>query len=128
MCEYVCLPKIIMFADMNRVLYLSTLLLAVVASCNSQKKASKFRFATPEAGTIVKIGDAVSLQLEFPNDASIDSVVYAMDGEVLARKTDSTPVNLDTDQAAFGSRTLSAKLYHDDQEQIAYSNIVVVPP
>src|SRR5690606_39400537 len=29
---------------------------------------------------------------------------------------------------AFGSRTLSARLYHDGREQVAYSNIVVVPP
>lgn len=78
---------------------------------------------------MVKVGDAISLQLEFPTDVStIDSVVYAMDEEVLARRTDSAAITLETGKVAFGSRTLSARLYHDGREQVAYSNIVVVPP
>ncbi len=118
-----------MFENMNKFFYFPVVLVAFIASCNTQKKTSKFRFATPEAGTVVKIGDNVPLRLEFPIDAAaIDSVIYAMDGKVLARKTDSTPVTLDTEKAAFGSRTLSAKLYHGGEEQVAYSNIVVVPP
>src|SRR5690606_33533990 len=72
---------------------------------------------------------SVPLKLVFPADiSSFDSVVYSMDGEVLARKTDSTVVSLSTENAAFGSRTLSAKLYHNGEERVAYSNIVVVPP
>lgn len=118
-----------MFVPMNKFVYFPALLIAFVASCNTQKKASKLRFATPEAGTVIKVGEAVSLQLEFPGGASaIDSVVYAMDGEVLARQTDSSPVTLDTENVAFGSRTLSARLYTGGEEQVAYSNIVVVPP
>ena len=113
---------------MNKLIYLPMVLLAFIVSCNTQKKVSKFRFDTPEAGTLVKVGEAVPLKLVFPTDVtSFDSVVYSMDGEVLARKTDSTPVTLDTEKAAFGSRTLSAKLYHNGEERVAYSNIVVVP-
>ncbi len=113
---------------MNRLIYFPLALFLFIASCNTQKKTSKFRFATPEAGTLVKAGEAIPLKLVFPADVSaFDSVVYAMDGEVLARKTDSTPVHLDTEKAAFGSRTLSARLYHGGEEQVAYSNIVVVP-
>jgi len=114
---------------MNKVIYILLALLAFLASCNTQKKASKFRFEVPEAGTLVHVGETVPLKLSFPADVTaFDSVVYAMDGDVFARKTDSTPVTLDTEKAAFGSRTLSAKLYHGGQEQVAYSNIVVVPP
>lgn len=77
---------------------------------------------------MVKAGDAISLKLEFPDDLStIDSVVYTMDDKVLAKRTDSVPVTLETKEANFGSRTLSARLYHDGKEQVAYSNIVVVP-
>ncbi len=113
---------------MNKSIYLPMVLLTFIVSCNTQKKASKFRFDTPEAGTLVKIGASVPLKLVFPADvSSFDSVVYSMDGEVLARKTDSTSVTLDTEKAAFGSRTLSAKLYHNGEERVAYSNIVVVP-
>src|SRR5690606_29193190 len=82
-----------------------------------------------EAGTLVQLGESVPLKLVFPEDvSSFDSVVYSMDGEVLARKTDSTVVSLNTENTAFGSRTLSAKLYHNGEERVAYSNIVVVPP
>ena len=119
---------ITMFVNMNKLIYLGIVSLALAVSCNTQKKAAKFRFSTPQAGTMVKAGDAVAIKLEFPADLStIDSVVYAMDDEVLARRTDSTAVSLETTTAAFGNRTLSARLYHDGKEQIAYSNIVVVP-
>lgn len=114
---------------MNRLIYVPAVLLAFIASCNTQKKASKFRFDTPEAGTLVQFGESVPLRLVFPEDvSSFDSVVYSVDGEVLARKTDSTVVSLNTENTAFGSRTLSAKLYHNGEERVAYSNIVVVPP
>lgn len=113
---------------MNRLIYFSWMLFVLIASCNTQKKASKFRFDTPEAGTLVKKGESVPLKLIFPGEIQFDSVVYAIDGEVLARKTDSAAISLDTDKAPFGNRTLSAKLYHGGEEQVAYSNIVVVPP
>jgi len=113
---------------MNKLIYFGAVFIALIASCNTQKKTAKFRFSSPQAGTMVKAGDAISLKLEFPDDLSaIDSVVYAMDDEVLARRTDSVPVTLETKEAAFGNRTLSARLYHDGKEQVAYSNIVVVP-
>ena len=114
---------------MKRLIYVLLILFVFVASCNTQRKASKFRFDTPEAGTLVKKGESVPLKVVFPSEiSSFDSIVYAIDGETLARKTDSTPVSLDTEKAPFGSRTLSAKLYHGGEEQVAYSNIVVVPP
>jgi len=114
---------------MNRLFYIPAALLVLVTSCNTQKKASKFRFDTPVAGTLVSLGETVPLKLVFPADvSSFDSVVYSMDGEVLARKTDSAAVSLSTENAAFGSRTLSAKLYHNGEERVTYSNIVVVPP
>ncbi|WP_257659179.1 glutaminyl-peptide cyclotransferase [Parapedobacter lycopersici] len=113
---------------MNKLIYLGAVLVALVASCNTQKKTAKFRFSSPTAGTMVNVGDVLSLKLEFPDNLSaIDSVVYAIDDEVLARRTDSSVVSLETREAAFGNRTLSARLYHDGKEQVAYSNIVVVP-
>ncbi|MEC3880721.1 glutaminyl-peptide cyclotransferase [Parapedobacter sp. 10938] len=114
---------------MNRLIYFPVVLFVFIASCNTQKRASKFRFDTPEAGTLVPLGESVPMKLIFPDEvSSFDSVVYSMDGEVLARKTDSTVVSLNTENTAFGSRTLSAKLYHNGEERVAYSNIVVVPP
>lgn len=103
-------------------------LFVFLASCNTQKKSARFRFTTPQAGTIVHVGQAVPLKVAIPADfSSFDSVVYALDGQFVARQTDSMPVTLDTEKVSFGSRTLSAKLYRGEEEQVAYSNIVVVP-
>lgn len=114
---------------MNRLIYFPMAALVFLVSCNTQRKASKLRFDTPQAGTIVRVGENVPLKLVFPADVSaFDSVVYSMDGEVVARKTDSSGVTLSTAKAAFGSRTLSARLYYNGKEEVAYSNIVVVPP
>jgi len=113
---------------MNRLIYFSLALFFTAASCNTSKKAAKLRFDTPEAGRLVQKGESIPLKLVFPSEIVFDSVVYEVDGEVLARKTDSTAVSLDTENASFGSRMLSAKLYHDGKQQVAYSNIIVVPP
>lgn len=113
---------------MNRLFFGLLVPIALFAACNTQKRVTKFRFEVPEAGTIVRVGEAVLLKLVFPPDINVDSVVYAVDGEVFARRTDSSAVTLYTDSSAFGSRTLSARLYHGGNEQVAYSNIVVVPP
>lgn len=102
-------------------------LLAVATACDTARQAGKFRFATPEPGTIVNKGNPVPVKLVFPNTQAIDSVIYTLDGEVIARKTDSGSVVLDTDRVALGSRTLSARLYQQGEEQTAHSNIVVLP-
>src|SRR3546814_20055941 len=80
--------KITKFVHMNRLIYLPVVLFVFVASCNTQKKASKFRLDTPEAGTLVTLGESVPMKLIFPEDvSSFDSILYSMDSEVLARKT-----------------------------------------
>lgn len=119
----------IVFIHMHKLFYLPVILLIFLASCNRQKKEFRFRFDTPKAGKLVSLGESISLKVNFPDDvSSFDSVVYGMDGEVLARKTDSTGMDFNIERAIFGSRTLSAKLYHNGEERVTYSNIVVVPP
>ncbi|GAA4514972.1 MULTISPECIES: glutaminyl-peptide cyclotransferase [Sphingobacterium] len=95
-----------------------------VFGCKSTK--GKFEFIHPESGTRVAFGEVVTLKLNIPFN-SIDSVVYSVDGEVIARKTDTTSVQLDTKNYGFGDRSLSAKVYAEGKEDIAYSNIVVLP-
>lgn len=101
------------------------LMLMSVWSCKTQK--TKLSFANPDAGFLVTKGDPVAIQLNFP-DIHIDSVVYSVDGVVIERKSDTAAFTLNTQSLAFGSRSLSAKLYSGQDEDIAYSNIVVVPP
>src|SRR5690554_1127800 len=106
-----------MFVHMRKIIFSFFALLTIASSCDTTKKAGKFRFATPEPGTIVNQGNSVPVKLFFPNDHAIDSVIYSLDGEVIARKTDSGVVNLDTERVSLGSRTLTAQLYQQGEEQ-----------
>lgn len=112
---------------MRTIIFFFFALLLAVSACDTAKKAGKFRFETPAPGTIVNKGNTVPVKLVFPNTQAIDSVIYTLDGEVIARKTDSGEVMLDTESISLGSRTLSARLYQQQEEQVAHSNIVVLP-
>ncbi|MCL7988685.1 glutaminyl-peptide cyclotransferase [Sphingobacterium sp. lm-10] len=96
-----------------------------LVGCKSQK--GKFEFVAPEAGTSLLKGEKVQLALRFP-DETLDSVVYSVDGDLLARKTDTAAIEFDTDKFNYGNRSLSAKIYYAGKEDIAYTNILIVPP
>lgn len=93
--------------------------------CKSQK--GRFEFMTPEAGTSVLKGEKLQLALRFP-DETVDSVIYSVDGDLLASKTDTTALEFDSNQFNYGNRSLSAKIYYGGKEDIAYTNILIVPP
>lgn len=95
------------------------------ASCKSQN-GGKFEFLTPDAGLVVTKGQQIDLQLKFPS-STLDSVVYAIDGNAIFSKQDTNAIRLDTQLYGYGSRSLSAKMYSGGKEEIAYSNIVIVP-
>ncbi|MHC8947773.1 glutaminyl-peptide cyclotransferase [Sphingobacterium hungaricum] len=101
----------------------STLLILFVLGCKTQKK---FDFVSPKDGATVVFGQTIPVKLNFP-DTSFDSVVYAVDGQVIERKNDTSTFNLDSKSYALGNRSLTAKLYANGKENIAYSNIVILP-
>lgn len=109
---------------------ISRLLLLFVASaitlvaCKTQR--GKFDFIYPENGQVLSKGQRVELRLRFP-ETVVDSVVYSVDGDVVARKTDTSAVLFDTNDFRFGNRSLTAKLYSEGKESIAYSNVLIVP-
>lgn len=96
----------------------------IFVGCKTQK--GKFEFVTPESGTSMSKGEKVRLALRFPTDAP-DSVVYSVDGDILASKTDTSSVEFDADKFNYGNRSLSAKVYYEGKEDIAYTNILIVP-
>lgn len=104
---------------------LSLAVLIAIGGCKSQK--GKFEFVHPEAGQRVAFGEQVKLKLNFPS-SSLDSVVYSIDGEAFVTKTDTSSVVFDTKVYGFGDRSLSAKVYAEGKEDIAYSNVIVLPP
>ena len=96
----------------------------IVVGCKTQK--GKLEFVTPKAGQTVLKGEQIQLKLNFP-DTTLDSVIYSVDGDVFASKTDTTSVLFDTNKFAYGNRSISAKAYYSGKEDIAYSNITIVP-
>ncbi|HLR50619.1 MAG TPA: glutaminyl-peptide cyclotransferase [Candidatus Sphingobacterium stercoripullorum] len=100
-------------------------LILSVFSCKSQK--GKFEFIHPKSGAHVTKGDVLALNFKYP-ETSIDSIVISLNGEAKERVLDTGQVNLSTEELGFGNYNLSAKVYYSGSEDIAYSNIVIVPP
>ena len=111
--------------NIKPILGISLALAIGFVGCKSQK--NKFAFKSPDSGARVEYGEVVKLTLNFPSDA-LDSVVYSVDGNVVETKTDTSSVILDMKKYGFGDRSISAKLYAAGQEDIAYSNVIVIPP
>ena len=104
---------------------LSVLTISLVISCKTQQ--SKVEFVNPGNNSTILKGEKVEVKLKFPNSA-VDSVVYSVDGDVFDRKTDTSAVVFDTQAYSFGNKRLSAKVYSQGKEDIAYSEVMVVPP
>lgn len=92
--------------------------------CKSQQ--GKFEFLSPKSGDNLVLGQKVAVRMQFP-DTTIDSVVYSVDGEVVERKQDTSAVTLDTESIGLGARNLIAKVYKEGKEEVAYSNVTIVP-
>lgn len=105
-------------------LFIVSLLAVCLSSCRTQ--GGKFEFTEPSGPLKVLKGDKVTLRLNFPS-AQVDSVVYSLDGEVLEVKTDTSSLDFETSAHGYGNKTLSAKLYAEGSEEIAYREILVVP-
>lgn len=103
------------------ILFLGTLF---IAGCKSQQ--GKFEFLSPKSGETIVLGQKVNIRMQFP-DTTIDSVVYTVDGEILDRKQDTSAVTLDTKEIGLGARNLIAKVYKAGKEDVAYSNVTIVP-
>lgn len=115
---------------MNKLLTYSIFLMGFlgIQSCETQKQANKLQFTYPKAGTIIRSGSPLMLKLEIPgNGAKVDSVIYTMDGEVISSVRHADSITVDTDGFAFGSRSLSAKVYKEGEENTVHSNIVFLP-
>jgi len=107
----------------NRLLLgFSLLSLLSVGGC----KTGKLEFISPTSGHHALYGETLKIRLNFPN-TDLDSVVYSVDGTIFEKRQDTASLVLDTKNLALGDRSLTAKVYANGKEDIAYSNIVVLP-
>lgn len=109
----------------NALIVCCIVVITTIIGCKTQK--NKLEFLHPDSGKRIAYGEQVKLTLNFPN-LVIDSVVYSVDGNVLVTKQDTGSVMFDSKRYGLGDRSLSAKVYAEGKEDIAYSNVVVLPP
>lgn len=115
-----------MYRRLNLVAGMLAILSAgMVIGCKTQK--GKLEFVSPGNESRILKGEKVEVRLKFPNPL-VDSVVYSVDGDVFERKTDTTAVVFDSDTHGYGNIRLSAKVYAQGKEDIAYREVTVVPP
>lgn len=107
------------------IFFIAVLSALFIVGCKTQK--GKVEFVNPSHESRILKGEKVQVKLNFPNP-EIDSVVYSVDGDVFDRKTDTTSVLFDTDSYSYGNKRLSAKVYVKGKEDIAYSEVLLVPP
>ena len=115
-----------MYRRLNLVAGMLAILSAgMVIGCKTQQ--GKLEFVNPGNESRILKGEKVEVKLKFPNPL-VDSVVYSVDGDVFERKTDTTAVVFDSDTHGYGNKRLSAKVYAQGKEDIAYREVTVVPP
>lgn len=107
----------------NKILVFVALATVLIAGCKSRKK---FDFMSPKSGETIVLGQKVAVRMHFPDDA-VDSVVYSIDGRVIEKKQDTTELMLDTESIGLGARNLVAKLYREGKEDVAFSNVTILP-
>lgn len=99
-------------------------------SCDTQKKAVRLRFVSPQAGAMISHGSPLLLKLEIPEyDSAIDSIVYTIDGAVVTSATNKDSILLDTDNLLpFGNKAVAAHIYQGGTSHTTHSNVLILPP
>src|SRR5690554_2275404 len=103
------------------------LIVITILACNSKKMPKTINFSSTKAGTIINMGDSIELRLDIPEDNTIDSIVYLVDGNIIGKKLDNTTFYFDTNGQTFGSKLIVARHYQDGKESQSTSNVVIVP-
>ncbi len=89
-------------------------------------KTGKLEFVSPTAGHHALYGETLKITLNFP-EPQLDSVIYSVDGTIFEKRQDTSSLLLDTKKLVLGDRSLTAKVYVNGKEDIAYSNIRILP-
>ncbi|WP_423146817.1 glutaminyl-peptide cyclotransferase [Rubrolithibacter danxiaensis] len=98
----------------------------LIASCKSDKNSTQTFYIAPEAGTMIKSGEDVVVDLQFSPDLKVDSVVYLLDSAIVSRQTDTSSVKISTKGLPLGSHLIVSKIYSNGQADEQTSNIVLI--
>jgi glutamine cyclotransferase len=109
--------------------YLSTLALVWFISCNPDKKAdtsdSSSSWVRPEAGTSVNLGDSFDPKLQLDDSASVDSVVYLVDGVRQSKSSGGSSASIETSKLPLGNRMVTARIFRKGQQEEINTNIIM---
>ncbi|MFB5945442.1 glutaminyl-peptide cyclotransferase [Albibacterium profundi] len=111
-----------------RNLFLSVISLFIIVSvgCNSQKKASRITFLSPEPGNI-RMGDTIKLQLNIPETEQTDSIVYYVNDSLIERSNGNEPVFFDSSNLRIGPQQLVAKHYQNGELTERKVSVTLLP-
>ncbi|WP_245586330.1 glutaminyl-peptide cyclotransferase [Olivibacter sitiensis] len=115
---------------MNRFLLFSLAVVCTVAACNENNRndnttsAHTAVFASPEAGTLVPLGDSVQLQVRL--EEPVDSIIYLVDDEQMGKSVSGDAFWLKTQGLRLGSRLVTANVFYQGKEETLNTNIVVM--
>ncbi|RCH55058.1 glutaminyl-peptide cyclotransferase [Mucilaginibacter hurinus] len=107
---------------------LSTILAAAIlltAGCKQDKQITEFTIS-PEAGTTYNSGKDVTVKVNFPADAKVDSVVYLVDSVRILSRNDTQSVSIKTDGMKLGSKVITARVFEGTTHHETSTNIVVL--
>ena len=112
-----------------RLSYLYPLVLLFLVQCSPDKKEASSEdgsfWVSPEAGTSVSLGDKLTLQIQIDDSASVDSVVYLVDGRRQASSNTAGQSVIETKNLNLGNRLITAKIYRKDQPEEVSTNIIL---
>lgn len=111
--------------QMKKLFFTAGALLSLIVSCKQDKPDERISFITPEIGSNARAGEPLTVKLSF-GSAKFDSVVYYLDNTVIARKTDTSEVQLKTSGLALGNRLVTAKVYRGGEVEDITSNVILL--
>jgi len=103
----------------------AVLLGLIIGGCSINHKGEVILGITPEAGQSYKLGDVISVSVQYPADVKADSVVYLIDSVRYASRKDTLAEKIKTDSMTCGSKLITARVYTAGSPQEVSTNVIV---
>lgn len=94
---------------------------------NAKKSSPESISLLPEAGTIYKSGEVVSVEIDLKGSIKPDSILYFLDDDRLPTEQDTLSVQLETANLTMGSKLLTARIFKNGHSEDLTTNIVLFP-
>lgn len=110
----------------TKILALFILSLLLFSCGNGKDLNKKFKLILDAENNTLKTGQTLQISLHPDKNALLDSVVYRLDGSIVARKTDVSSVNLEVKPKQLGRKKLTATLFAEGKTDTINKFITVL--